>query len=518
MFLAIEQSRRIGQRERGSALMAVLAVMGITMVIALVIGGVTINALSTTSATRAGTQAESAAHAGIDATIVSLLNGTCPTGGWYPPSGSAPIFEAQVWVRNAAPDPFAKGCPIGTTANIKIEAIGTASALGVVGNANGDKQKVEATFAAGPQTGGGAALYSYSAGTLNDLEITSASGAADVQIRTGNASCTSASIQGGIYTADGTINIESSCSVEGDASALGTVRIAGTVGGSVTTRGKVTLVNSGRVVGGLKTAGDIADDNGRRCGTGDANAQAACYLGTTPVTWPSAPNAPTVRGAILYRQAGVAAPAVPDWKDYGYVPATWSAAGWAQVPWNSDWCSVDNTDAAAVTSYLNGLSSRTVLNATSCSSGKLHFSSSANLRLKLKTDVAFIAPANMGIENVEVGSVDGAPHQIAFITPDASSSSPAAPSPTGCAVNINSGVKIVPPIAALIYTPCTIDNSANTWTGQLYAGKTNMSSSVKLAFVPVIVPGLNLGGAVTAPSANIANVLNNRVSLRDLDG
>jgi hypothetical protein len=498
--------------------MAVLAVMAITMVVALVIGGVTVNALTTTSATRAATQAQAAAHAGIDATTVSLLNGTCPPGGRYPASVSDPLYEVQVWAWDPAINDFRDRCPDATTTKIKIVSTGTTSARGAAGTATGDKRKVEAIYAAGPPTGGGAALYSYAAGTLNDLQITSATGDADVQIKTGNASCTNGSIQGGIYTASGTINVASTCSVDGDLSSSLTARIAGIIGGSVTALGKVTLVNSGRVVGGVKTANDIADDNGRGCGAGDTNARAACYLGSTLVAWPSAPNAPTVRGPILYQQAGMSPPAVPDWKDYSYVPTTWSAALWAQAPWSDAWCSVDNTDAAAVTSYLNSLTSRTVINATGCSSGKLHFSSSAYLRLKLKTDIAFIAPSNMGIENVEVASFDGAPHQIAFITPDSGTSSPPMPSPTGCSVNINSGVKIVPPVAALIYTPCTIDNSANTWTGQLYAGKTNLSSNVKLAFVPVIMPGLDFGGAVTAPSAAVANVLENRVSFRDLDG
>lgn len=495
--------------------------MGITMVIALVIGGVTVNALSTTTATRAATQAEAAAHAGIDSTVVSLLNGTCPTGGTYPLSASEPIFQAQVSVRSTTTGAYLPGCPGATTVNIKVVATGTASARGVVGSTAGDRRKVEAIFAAGPGADGGAAIYSYNAGILNTAQITAAVGAANVQVKIGDVSCNSSSIQGGISTANGIVNMESSCSTTGDVNASGTVKIAGKVGGSVTALGSVNVVDSGRVAGGIKTAGDIADDNGRKCGTGGANAEAACYLGTIDVAWPSGPNAPTVRGAILFRQSGMVAPAVPNWQDFEYVPNAWSVAGW--VPgggWNTAWCNVDNTSAAAVTSYLNGLTQKTVINVSGCASGKLNFSSSAALRLNLKTDVAFIAPSSLGIENVEVATGDGQPHQISFLTPDMTTSVPPlpSPSPTTCKVDINSSVKIVPPIAALIYTPCTIENSTNTWTGQFYSGKTNLNSAVSFAFVPVTVPGLNLSGAVAAPSAIVGNVLNNRVSLRDLDG
>lgn len=531
MFLGATSRQRAS--ERGSALMAVIGVVGVTMIVALLVGAVTVQALGFTSATRAGVQSKAAAQSGIDAAVVAVLNASCAGGvvtgtisssDTQNPAPATPAaqYDAKYTVTFANVDAggaVSTGCPTASTTSITMTSIGESSAKGVVGNSTGDVHKVEARFGL-TATGGGPAVYSYSTSNLDNFEVTTASVSADVQIKSGDAQCNNATIQGGVYAANGKIEIPANCTVTGDVAASGTVKVWGKVGGNITAGGTVTLADSARVGGNITTGADIKDDNGRTCGAGDANARAACYLRTTVVTWNPGPNAPHVKGTIAYSQIGIPAPAVPDWQDFRFTSASWANAGYSVQTWPAAWCVVDGTDGPAVQAYVNGLTSKTVLDARACVGKKLHFGSSSALNISLRTDVAFIAPDSMGIESLIVGSADSTKHQFLLITPDAGAidnKTPDKPS-SGCLVDVNSNVKINPPIAALIYSPCLIKNSANSWRGQLYGGTTNLNSNVKLAFDSVVAPGLNLGASGPAAGGQIASVLSNRIYLRDLDG
>src|SRR5690606_8060505 len=96
-------------------------------------------------------------------------------------------------------------------------------------------------------------------------------------------------------------------------------------------------------------------------------------------------------------------------------------------------------------------------------------------------------------------------------------------------INVNSGVKVKANIAAMLFTPNCIQNSATEWRGQLYAGTTNFGQNVSIEFVPVGLPGVNLetattevvpGNPGTPGTPEIPGTpggLGNQVSLRDLD-
>lgn len=541
MFLDRASVRR---DERGSALMAVIAVMGVTLTLAILVAAVSIQALGFTSATRAGVQSKAAAQSGIDAAVLSILNGACaadtqpgqPAGVLKPGTvassasgaGYTASYSVTVQVPNAAGS-FVTGCPAADSTAIKIVAEGKASARGVAGNSGNDSHKLEALYAA-VVSSGGPAIYSYASSTLNNFVVTTTTVDADVQVKTGDMSCVSASIQGNVHVASGSITIESSCKVTGSIYASGDIIVRGYIGGNVNANGKVTMSSGARVGGSLTAGGIVVHDNGFGCGpAGDSAPQRArCYLGTTPVSWtayvPGAPNAPQVKGGVAgisFNVPGVTPPSVPAWQDYRFNPATWVAAGYSVVPMPASWCMIGNTNAAAVQAAVNNLTTKTVYNATSvCGSDQLLFSSSASLHLQLKTDVAFIAPPSIGLEGVRVSSADGARHQFALITPDASPANnrqPDKPNP-GCNVNVNSGVVINPNISALIYSPCKVKNSANGWRGQLYAGITDLDSAVAISFDAVSVPGLNLSGTGPLPGDEISSVLSNRTYLRDLDG
>jgi hypothetical protein len=66
-----------GASERGSAILAVLGVMGVTMVIAVTTTTASLHAVGITTSTRASVEAEAAAEAGIDYTASMLATSVC---------------------------------------------------------------------------------------------------------------------------------------------------------------------------------------------------------------------------------------------------------------------------------------------------------------------------------------------------------------------------------------------------------------------------------------------------------
>jgi hypothetical protein len=185
------------------------------------------------------------------------------------------------------------------------------------------------------------------------------------------------------------------------------------------------------------------------------------------------------------------------------------------VTWEGS-CSVNNY--LPTQDFIRSIMSRTtpvVIDARACT--EVLFSSSAALQLKLKTDVAIFAK-NFRVENVAMSSGDGGPHKLWLVVPDASTGvGPTCAS--GQAVDVNSYVTVATNISAMIYTPCDITNSTNSWTGQMYARSVHFNSASGLRASPIGLPGVNLaaGSTATAPGntpAKISKLISYRELLR----
>lgn len=366
-------------------------------------------------------------------------------------------------------------------------------------------------------------------------------------------------VLGDISSSSGQVYLGSGTFVGGNVSANGATEIRGTVEKSVTTTGNAYVGESGWIkqnltVGGLLTAiqgngyvqGNVSS---RATGTTEINPDRLRVGGSLAIggdlnTWGYAWNVPSstatenekrayflktnnkVIGAITYLQTGltlpVAAPVpvVPTWVDWKYDRTDWISAGFANlitVP--SSLCNIDNqssvvgTPAYNLVQQFNTINTPTVVDTTACN--QFNFSLSAHLRLKFKTDVAFVGKS-FKMEDLQIDSFNTTKHKIYFLVSDGQPTTPLNQCNNGAGnIEANNGVIIGANIAAMLYTPCTISlNNGSKWRGQLYSGGIAVSSNDGLTYVPVGIPGTNLDGVTGGtPSSSLGGL----VSLRNLD-
>ncbi|MDF1478432.1 hypothetical protein PYV02_04975 [Leifsonia sp. H3M29-4] len=323
MFLNLRARAR---DESGSTLIAVVGLVAVAALITTVVTVSTVQALSYTSSTRAGVQAQAAADAGVAYLTDRLKQDSCaPTanrtyGQVYTsavlaaeaaalgePSltladlgvaASDPYFAAKVQYKPVLSDGWTDGCPprtlIGGLLNyqVRVESTGYAANPGTSGVSALDEHTVEAVYGwsiitletpAAPQIlASGAAIYAYSSdgfagsGTLMPVDGSRPS----VLIRKGNVNCNGASAGiADIIAADGSITVNGSCVVTGNVWASGSATIDGGtgVGGNVVANG----VTASRPIGGsIWSTGDVTLTWGNTVG-GSVTAKALSATGVT---------------------------------------------------------------------------------------------------------------------------------------------------------------------------------------------------------------------------------------------
>jgi len=154
---------------------------------------------------------------------------------------------------------------------------------------------------------------------------------------------------------------------------------------------------------------------------------------------------------------------------------------------------VANTSVSAFSTYTKP----TVIDARACSTFVI--SSSSKLTITMRTDLTFILPKTVGVEDftaVSNGSFDRA---LRFITPDTVADG--VPTLTGYGkFDINNQNEREAPIAVMVYSPCPISNSNKlTWRGQYYGSQVSFSNNSELTYVPIGVPGFDLGNGSGGP-------------------
>ncbi len=506
--------RRTGSRsdDRGNAMIAVIGLLAVTSMITMTVTGATVQALSYTSLTRAGVQSNAAAEAGVDAMLAQLFADACPATGELAatqgsvdpsltgPAADEPFFVATVAQRISTSASWTAGCPVGATTQIRIQSTGFATDIGVAESASaGDTSAVQAVYEWTPGANSaavtGAAVFSYGTpGLSNSLELLSFNGnSANVIVAEGNIVCSnSVYVEGDIVAANGNISLNNTCSAGGNVWASGTVSLQGnkTIGGDVIAAGPglTTIDPSTTIGGGVYARGEI-DSWGQRCSTGATG-------------WDAAGDACSVArntGAdpVFYNRLDVEAPTKPLWVDVDFVAADWVSRGWTVRTWTGA-CLIDNkTSKDAPVAALSTYTTPTVIDARGCSSFTI--STSAKLTINMKTDLTFILPKTANIEDftaVSSGSVDRA---LRFITPDTVADGK--PTLTGCGrIDINNQNELEAPIAVIVYSPCAIYNSNQlTWRGQYYGSTVTFSNNSELTYVPIGIPGFDLGNGAGGP-------------------
>ena len=524
MFLnATNRMKKSQSGDDGSGLVLVIAVMSVMIVLALLVAGMSAQASGYTTSTRAKMQSVAAAEAGADYAAAQLSAGaTCNATYNNPISASAPVFTATVQYSLSATGSSWAACPFGGAAAVRIKIVsqGFASSKGTAGQKAGDSSKVEAIYNYTPAasiSATGSAIYTYETGTFNNMKALSSTLNADIMVKTGAFKCTSGGkVQGNVLVAAGPATMDNACEVTGDLWSSGIITLGDAkVGGNVLSASTDTssFSSAARVAGFLDLAGpattwasrcpspkDTWDEAGNRC---------AIQQGV-------------VTGSVTFRDATVQAPVVPDWLDYGFKPADWTAAGFQVLGWpiacNVDKYTMDNSTWFKST-FLN-LSTPTVFDTRSaCPNGIIFPSEEFNWAMK--TDIAFIEN-KVSIQSLAVTSSNAAQaRRLWFITPD-SNLTDRKPNCAGESFNsaVNASTTIASPVVAMVYTPCKMSNSSNSWRGQMYGGAVDFDSANGMAFVPVGLPGANVGAGAGAGGGGAAGggTLGIKISSRDLDG
>lgn len=498
--------------ERGNAMIAVIGLLAVTSIITMTVTGATVQALGYTSLTKAGVQSNAAAEAGVDAMLAALFADECPadgdltaTQGSVDPglsgdAAAALFYEATIAYRISTAAAWTSGCPIDAATQIRIQSTGFAADEGVADSASaGDTSAVQAvyTWVPGANTAAvtGAAVFSYGTpGLANSLELLSFNGnQANVIVAEGNILCSnSVYVQGDIVAANGNIQLDNTCSAGGNVWASGTVTLQGnkTIGGDVIAAGTgLTRIDpSTQIGGGVYARGEI-DSWGQRCTTGATG-------------WDAAGDACSVArntGAdpVFYNRADVVAPTRPAWVDVNFVASDWQARGWTVRTWTGS-CTIDNrTVSSTAVRNISTYTTPTVMDMRGCSSFTI--SSSAKWTLTMRTDITFILPRTANIEDFTAVSNTGIDRALRFITPDTVADG--RPTTTGCGrIDINNQNELEAPIAVIVYSPCPIYNSNQlTWRGQYYGSQVFFSNNSELTYVPIGIPGFDLGNGAGGP-------------------
>lgn len=530
--------------ERGSALVAVLGLLGVVMVVSLAVSTVTVRSMGATTASRAGVQAEAAAEAGVDYAAANLSKGAClPT---YSQS-TAPTFSVAVsFSMQSTGDTWVNGCPSGVAAQrLRTVSTGHAAASGVAGDSSGNVRSVEAIYPAVVANGqvmpSGPAVYAYSsAGFSGSGTVLGVSGTIpSVKIKTGDVVCNGGSnVAGDLVAARGTLTIGGSCSVNGNVWSSGAMTISGgdiTVGGNATAPSmnlSGVEVKGNAWASGVMTLtwGTTVDQNATAAtlnlSGGDVKGSAwasgtATYAGGASIhghlTARSASSTTSAAGGTTIVPSGPGAgpapgatPVVPDWIDVGYNPATWVGFAVRTVSGTCDWAALQN----AATLLAGGPG---IVDARGCTAP---ISISDNQKLTLGNDLAIFANGfNLG---GSTGFASSSKHRLWLITPD--STPDGAPSPTTCTSSmrtiVGGGVTLDPNLSVMIYSPCQVNiGSGINWTGQIFAGSVTISGAAKLNYVRVGMPGFDLdNGTASNPTDPTASLIGTRISIRDVLG
>jgi cytoskeletal protein CcmA (bactofilin family) len=548
MFLT-RRLASVAREDRGAAMLAAIGLTAVAAVIALVVTSSTLFSVGYTTATRAGVQAQAAAEGGIDFAAASLGTAAAVCQNQYV-STTTPVFTVDVYYSNADPSPvldtdssWMSGCPPTLLVKrLKLVSTGTAANSGLAGNISGNTRKVEAiykyTLTAPPWlTGTGAAIYSYAQTdtTVNNLTINNGGTVPPtIQYLSGSFSCTSGStITGNVILGSGVASLASGCSISGNLYASGTINLqSSTVSGDVSasdgTYPSVSLSPTATVgrnvlaAGPVKIAGKVGGSvvAGPTPGVSVFSSQARVELSVKVAGTVS--NSGTIVGSITQNQAGMVAPIVPTvprWVDYPYTFADWLPGGFLPTPVTGLPLAATACSGPGFTTTINtALASMSphVVDASNCS---LDFSTLSSTQT-MNSDLVIVAKSFNFSNNNFVTSSSGPPRKLWFIIPDRGTLNNHVPDcPIGGGFTMGNHVSIGSNIAAMIYSPCPITNSANSWTGQIYSSSTKTSNAFTLNYVPIGIPGVNFGDGNNAgetPPPPVA-FLGARTSIRTLN-
>lgn len=505
--------------DRGSALVAALAVAIIGFALASVVVAQAISVSNDSGRDRARTVQVHGAEGAVDAMYAALETGTpCA----WPTTGTSLISTApdQTGVSVAVNYADATGTPLacaagvvsgGTPATAVITA--TANTTSLPGTGVAPHRTIEAKVQLTPQNdfAFGAAIYSASAGVLTN-NFTAASAdidtTADIWIDSGDVDCNSnVSIDGRLFVPAGTVSMSGSCTITNDLSVQPTTSSAtalqmhqGTVQGDVWAyRGNAVLNGANAHIGGnLTVAGTATDSTGGIVSTRVG--------GVVQTAW--VPSGPLVRVPLPH---------------VGYVPSDWTGfatntfGAWAQSSsLVGSSCQTNASDCYTIASYSWSIGDGQALTSTNVPTlydARTKSLTFQNTTIVLNADTAIFAKDATFTNTVNVKSGNGLPHNLWIIVPY-----PASCSGSHGNINVNSSINFDSDpahgaISTFLYTPCTADisNYVNL-RGQIYGGMVNLRNNLTVLYSGVGVPGVDLWPSSSTASTRVAIVYKREIA------
>ncbi len=550
MFLS--RIDRLRTEERGSALIAVLALAGVTAIIAVTVGSVSVNSLRFSNDSVAIVEARAAAEAGVTAAELALTTTTgCSAASGVFTSTTTPKYRVEVSYDRGSG--WIDGCPTNEATQVRFLSTGFANRMVLNGSRVEDGRVVEAVYQYIPEyvevPDIDPAVYAYSIdGVLKKFVLDSADFtiSADVQIKTGDFECSNnASVAGDVILADGGADL-TSCTIAGT---LHVTQDAGIDGGSLVT-GDVIAGGAGitgtnpsvRIEAGTRVNGNVfAGGNvsvlsgsgsqvlGNVTATRDTSTRVIVANGSTiggnVLTSGTIQRSGTISGtqstAVTGLQAPVA-PRVPNWVDMPWAvtnttqfqATTWYQQGFTNlVKWPAGTCSIGSSDSrwAALSTY----TTPTVIDASDCVGG-ITTNNNLSPNIALQTNIVFIADKFTFNKLYFASSSPSVNRKLYFIVPDNTANE--LPTCTGEAGNIylTNEADIQSTVSAFLYSPCEIQSDRNGLRGQLYGGVIDFDQQAQMTYVPTSPPGIDFSASLPPVLQLVGAYLGDRLSIREV--
>ncbi|UJP38935.1 hypothetical protein [Cellulomonas palmilytica] len=493
--------RRLGDArdDRGSVLVAAVAVALVGAMLAVLVVATVISAARSSGKDRARSTEVHSAEGVVD-TVYELLETTTPCR--WPATGSAVTGTSPSVVRGSADvayfdkDGHALTCAGGAvTGGVPATAVVTATATAGDGSTRTMQSKVALTPTV--VNGRGAAIFAAnSILTTNSFTVTTAlpDTQVDVWVDSGDVDCNSnVTVNGNMIVANGGVRMANACRITGNLWSKKNVEISQAhSGGLQSVGGSLFATADARMNSGVKIGGDIVL-------TGSLTQWGPIQVG----------------GAI---RTGVAGSQIPQYvskrlPEVTYRPDDWTGfviSGDRQAAYRSwvrsnaaangaqSWAASMNASgtqcSVAGASYdlngpLVGPTVPTLFDTRNCSQTRFE----NGLNIKLRSDLVLFVNSFYSTGNFRVTSADGNQHNFWIIVADKNPNGVAECSGGIGDIKGDSGSLAVSPITVFMYTPCTIDTNNDTQlSGQLYGGTVNLRNPVTINYVPIGIPGVEL--------------------------
>jgi cytoskeletal protein CcmA (bactofilin family)/Tfp pilus assembly protein PilX len=270
---------------------------------------------------------------------------------------------------------------------------------------------------------------------------------------------------GNIYS-NGNILMDSNAVIDGSVFAQGWVQMDSNaeVKADVYANQFVKMNSNSRILGNVRSSVSSVtlDSNAHVFGNARAGTTITT-LGSSIIDGSRTPNAPSPP------------PPSQPFPSYTFNAADWTAEGYSVQTF---------TDCSSAKSFIDGIAGGDwVVRITAGCDLRWSSNSAVNVtgNLAIVSDGALTMDSNSKFQNV------GSPHTLHLIFGLARTSP--------CNITFKSNTSISDGITTLLYTPCVIDMTSNSFIveGQIFGGAVNFNSNSNLTFAPINVPGVSSG-------------------------